>query len=211
MRNRRNWTWGVALAATVVVAAGCEDTTGPVDGFGSDDAAFAALVTDELAGSIVFGLMAGGPSFGLGANAGEARDFSRERDCPGGGTVSIAGTVERVQHGDGAVSIDVNGAGAWNECTHSRTRDDVTITSIKTGNFTIVANRKHNNGQPVGNQTSTKAGSFHWTRTNGTETREGDCDFNVTSVRNPDAQKVRITGEICGRTIDREINWKRGT
>ncbi len=66
----------------------------------------------------------------------------------------------------------------------------------------------HNNRVPVGNQTSSKSGSFHWTRTNGAETQEGDCTFDVTSVRNPDSRRITISGTVCGREIDRTVTWQ---
>jgi len=196
------------LMAALVAAAGCDDGTGPADGLDAEDAALVAVTTDELAGSMIFDLTFAAAAFS--AESAEPRAFSRSRDCPAGGSVSIDGTVDRVQNGDGSVEWTLEADGEWDDCTRSRTRNETTISWSIDGTFSLEAHRKRNNGEPIGNQTTSKSGSFHWTRTVGDETREGDCTFEVTSVRNPDSKKIHITGTVCGREIDREIGWRHG-
>ncbi len=212
MKQSGNWKWGLTLAVTIAAGTACETGLGPdSNGLEAEDAAQLAVTTDELSGIIVLGLMGGGPTFGLSANSAEPREFERQRECPAGGTVSIKGTHDRVAHGEGAVEVTVKGTGEWDDCTHTRTRNDVTITTKIDGTFVFESNRKHNRGQPIGIQTTSKSGAFHWVRTRGDETKEGDCTYSIQSMRNPESGMIKITGEICGRTIDKEVTWKRGT
>ncbi len=199
----RSAKWIVPAIAAMLVASGCNDTTGPADA-GFEEAALALIDGDGLTGEIVFvQLFLGGFGFegGLGVN-GDTRDFSRTRDCPAGGSVSVTGQVERTQSGEGAVEFTVNATGAWNECAH--TRGDRTRTV--SGNFTLQSSRKLVNREPVGPQVTTKSGSFTVTRSDG-ESRS--CDFSITSTRLPDAGKRMIKGTVCGREIDREVSWKK--
>jgi hypothetical protein len=197
------------VVAALVAAAGCGDGAGPEEDFDAEDAALVALTTDDLAGAMIFDVTFAAPSFS--AESAEPRAFSRSRDCPAGGSVSIEGTVDRVRNGDGSVEWTLEASGEWDDCTRSRTRNETTITWSIDGTFNLEAHRKRNNGEPIGNQSTSKSGSFHWTRTVGDETTEGDCTFDVTSERNPDSKKIHITGTVCGREIDREIDWRQGT
>lgn len=199
------------LAGTTVVLAtfalGCADATGPIDGFDADDAAFVALDTDAAAGAMVFDLVGVGPV--LRAAAGREGEFSRSRDCPAGGSISLNGSSTRTENGEGVVTWSVAADGIWDACTRQRARGDRAITTTIDGTFAFSAERRHNGRVPVGNQTTTKSGSFTWVRTRGDESRNGTCDFDVTSVRNPDARQIRITGTVCGRTVDRTIDWRQ--
>lgn len=202
----RKLACGAALLALFV---GCDDAAGPGDGFDAEDAAFVALDTDAAAGAMVFDLVGVGPVLRA-AGRGVEGDFSRTRECPDGGSISIEGTSTRTENGDGVVTWSLNANGTWDDCTHSRSRGDVAITTRIDGSFQLSAERKHNGRVPVGNQTTTKSGSFTWERTRGDETRTGTCEFDVTSVRNPDARQIRIEGTVCGREVDRTIDWRDG-
>lgn len=203
---RRNMWIAGAFAAAVAVAAGCAD-----DGLGPEDSnltaaevADLALDLDDTTGDIIFGeLLLGGFGLGdgIGITSGDVRTFERKRDCPLGGNVSLAGTIERERDGNGAVEFTLVAAGTKTDCTR-QARNDLTIKV--NGGFTLEAYRKRVNGKPVGLQTTTKKGQFDWERSDG---KSGSCAFDLTSVRNPEAGKRTIKGTMCGREIDREVNW----
>ena len=202
----RKLTGGAVVLA--LFALGCADAAGPVDGFDAEDAAFVALDTDAAAGGMVFDLVGVGPA--LRAGRGEEGDFSRVRDCPDGGTISLEGSATRTENGEGIVTWTLAANGAWDDCTHTRARGDRAVTTTIDGRFQLSAERRHDGRVPVGNQTMSKSGSFTWTRTRGDESRTGTCEFDVTSVRNPDARQIRVSGTVCGREIDRTIEWREG-
>lgn len=205
---KRFTTSAVALAALTTLVACDESATGPSDGLDAEDAAFVMVEADGMAGALVFDLLGVGPV--LRAARGHEGDFARSRDCPAGGTFSIEGSSGRTEHGDGSVEWTLEATGEWDDCTHTRARGDRSVTTVIDGTFEMEAHRRHNHRVPVGNQTTTKSGSFTWSRTSGERTQEGECSFDVTSVRNPDSRRVTITGDVCGRQIDRSIEWRNG-
>lgn len=201
-----------ALVALVALAAACDHspTATQDDSLTADDVAQVAIDQDLIAGSVIFeqiGLFGGGALST--ASAEDTRTFDRTRDCPAGGTVEIQGTVERTANGEGTVEFNLNGTKTRTDCVHER--PDVHITT--NGQATFEAYRKRVNGQPAGNQTLHTAGHFAWVRERLStgQTRSGECDFDLSSVRNPDAMKITITGTVCGRDVDRTIDWKQGT
>jgi hypothetical protein len=198
------------LALLVCVAACDEGTTEPLPGgLTPDDLAFVALDGDAVTGALVFTETFGPAGAGASAAAAEreTREFSRSRPCAAGGTIELDGTVDRERHGDGTVEATITGTRQQVDC--ARTREDVTIVINGSGSFE--AYRKRVDGEPVGNQTTSYAGSFEWVRTRGEETRSGTCEYSLESVRQPDAMKVRVTGTMCGREVDREREWGHGT
>jgi hypothetical protein len=201
MRVTKWLVFNVALVAAV----GCSrDSVGPgLDGMGADDAASIAIDTDEITGDIILAqLDVGGFEAGLAVD-GITRPFSRSHECQAGGTVTVNGEIERTQSGDGVVEWTLVADGAWNDCARARGDRKLTID----GEFTLNAYRKRVNGEFVGPQTTTKSGHFTWTRGNGDT---GECDLNLTSVRQPDARTIHITGTVCGREIDRTVEWRSG-
>jgi hypothetical protein len=196
-----------ALTLTVL-AVGCADSTGPADDFDATDAAFVALDTDAAAGAMVFDRIGIAP--GVRPPRGVEGEFSGSRDCPAGGSISLAGNAQRTENDQGIVSWTVTAAGTWDQCAHSRSRGDRAVTTTIDGSFQYSASRMHDGAAPVGDQTTTKSGSFTWERTRGDETRSGECSYDVTSVRNAEARQIRVTGTVCGREVDRTIEWRRG-
>ena len=204
----RSAVWIPALIAGMVWAGACADSgLGPEQqNLSTADAADLVADIDAMTGEIILGkmLIAGfGLGDGLAVNAGDVRSFSRERACPLGGKVTVSGEIERTRHADGVVEFNVSANGTKTDCAR-KTRNDLTLTV--NGTFSLEAYRKQVNGQPVGLQTTTKKGHFEWARSDG---KTGACDFEITSVRNPDAGKRTVKGTVCGRVIDREFSWKR--
>lgn len=203
-------TLPAVILAILGLTVACDDggTLQPETGLTVDDLALVAVEGDTDAGILVFAQVFGAvPGRVATTAAAEEREFSRSRSCPAGGSIEIRGTVSRTQNGDGTVEATLTGTRSQVEC--ARTRGEVTLVIDGTGVFE--AYRKRVNGEPVGNQTTSYSGSFDWTRTRGDEIRTGSCTYDLESVRNPDSMKVRVTGTICDREIDRERDWARGT
>jgi hypothetical protein len=114
----------------------------------------------------------------------------------------VTGTLERSRNDAGVVEWDVSGSGEWADCARRRRE----ITRTIDGQFEFESHRKRQNGEPVGLQTSHKSGSFTWTRSDG---KSGSCEFDITSTRNPDEGTRTVTGTICGREIDRTVEWRK--
>ncbi len=205
-----NRIFATALTAVVCLTAACDDgSVDPETGLTIEDLSLVAMDGDALAGGIVFSQLFGAAEAGPAgvAAAAEEREFERSRPCSAGGTIELSGTINRTQNGEGTVEATIEGTRTQNEC--ARTREDVTMVVDGSGSFS--AYRKRVNGEPVGNQTSSYEGSFDWTRTRGDEVRTGTCTYRLESVRNPDSGKVRVSGMICDREIDRERDWNHGT
>ncbi|MCI0433868.1 MAG: hypothetical protein L0271_09460 [Gemmatimonadetes bacterium] len=200
----RSVKW-LGLGLVVVVAAACSDDQGPDDGqLSAEEAAFIAIDTDAMAGEMILGhiMLFGGFGFGADAEVADERTVSRSRPCPAGGSVSIEGSATRTR-GDGVIEWTVTTAGTWDACAHERRG----VTLTRNGSWEQTAHRKIVDGAFSGPQTSTKRGSFTWTKSTG---ESGECSFEVTSVRNPETGTRTVTGNVCGREINREITWKRG-
>lgn len=194
------------LVALLTVAA-CSDNMGPMGALSDEEAADIVIDADATAGSIVFAeMLLGGLAFdgGIAVTGADIREFSRSRDCPISGNITVSGQVERNRTDEGA-DFHFTAEGAWNDCKRGNRRNDHAFTV--SGTFSLEAFRKVNaERQPVGPQTTTKKGSFTVTRDDG-ESRS--CEYDVTSIRYPDQQKRVVTGTVCGREVNREVTWSR--
>jgi hypothetical protein len=203
------------LAPLATTLAACHgDGTGPQDEtLTLEEVAAVALAGDLMAGTLLFeeiGLV-GARSGPQSVASEDKRAFERTRRC-GDGLVTVWGEIERVRHGEGVVEYFIEGNRTRDDCTHVRGPFTIVIDTPEGKPDTLEAYRKRNNGQPIGPQTTTYAGEFDWQKWEGeTLVREGHCDFELTSVRNPDSMKRSVTGTICGREVDWERDWKRGT
>jgi hypothetical protein len=197
----------VPALALVLAVVGCGELTGPGDDLDNEDLAFLALEADALTGQLVddmgFGLFAGSD---LLVGSADPRDtsgsFTRTHECPAGGTLTVTGTLDRSRNDAGVVEWDVSGSGEWADCARRRRE----ITRTIDGQFEFESHRSRQNGEPVGLQTSHKSGSFTWTRSDG---QSGTCEFDITSTRDPVAGTRTVTGTICGREIERTVEWRK--
>jgi len=199
------------LMAVTALTTACDEGTlvEPVEvGLAIEDLSLLAMDGDAITGGVVFAELFGAAASGVAASASEARDFSRSRECPAGGTIEINGTVERTENGEGLVEATVTGTRDQVNCT--RTREDRTL--VINGSGTFEAHRMRVDGDPVGLQTTSWAGSFDWTKTVGdADPESGSCTYSLASVRNPETMTVHVTGTICDREIDRTRQWGHGT
>lgn len=195
-----------SLVAVLVLAA-CGESLAPNGTLSDEEAADIVLEADATAGTIVFGeMLLGGFPFegGIAVNGADVREFSRSRDCPLGGTITVAGQIER-NRTDAGADFHATAEGAWNDCKRGNRRNDHTFTVV--GTFSIESFRKVDAERKlVGPQTTTKKGSFTVTRDDG-ESRS--CEYDITSTRYPEENKRVVVGTVCGREINREVTWSR--
>jgi hypothetical protein len=195
----------LTLLTTVALAA-CSDDLGPEAAFDAEVAALVAIDTDALTGDMILaqiGLFGIGASAGIAVNSADQREFSRTRNCPAGGTVSLHGVAERTVSAAGVAEFTVSAEGEWSDCARSRGARMLTID----GSFALEAYRRRAHGEFEGIQTTTKSGEFTWIRGNG---ETGSCVFSVTTSRNPATHQRHVEGSVCGRTINRDVTWQRG-
>lgn len=204
----------ILAMATAIILLGtiaCDEGTATeplTGGLELADLNLVALDGDAIVGAVVFGqLFAPAEAGALATSSADTKEFSRSRPCAAGGTIEINGTMERERNGEGSVEATISGTRDQVDCT--RTREDVTI--VINGSGTFNAYRKRVNGEPIGPQTTSYAGSFNWVKTRGEDQREGTCEYSLESIRQPDAMKVHVTGSMCGHEVDRERDWGHGT
>lgn len=192
----------LALACVAALAA-CSDDLGPDRGLDPEDAALLAVETDALTGAMILAQLDhfSSASAGISVNALDEREFTRSRDCPAGGSVTIAGVAERTVT-DGVAEFTLQANGVWDDCARARGSRMLTID----GHFTLEAYRRRANGEFSGLQTTTKSGEFTWTRGNG---ESGECAFSVTTTRNPETHSRHVEGTVCGRSFERDVSWQR--
>ena len=192
-------------AAIFLIAAACADGTGPGATIDDTEAADIVLDADAMASSILLDhvLFAGFAAEGdIAIASADVRQFSRQRDCPLGGSISVSGQVERTIT-DEATEFSASASGSWNACVRGTRRNDRTHTID--GSFVMSAFRRYVDRRPSGPQTASKSGSFTVTRSDG-ESRT--CEFDITSTRYPDENRRVVVGTICGREVNREVSWR---
>ncbi len=181
-----------ALCALILTSACGEDT--PSTPSAADFLEFAALAMEVEA-------MDADITLGASTADAETKEISRSRACPAGGSISVEGEI--TIDGDresGTVTVDLTATRTHDDCTFERNGGTVTVN----GSGTITAHRNLVDGEPVGLQTTTNEGSNTITRDDG-ESRT--CSFSITSVRDPEAGTLTVTGNMCGREIDRTVTW----
>jgi hypothetical protein len=193
-----------APVLALLVAGACSDGLGPADAIDDNEAADIVLEADAMAGGILFGqvlLVGFGADSDITIASGDVREFSRERDCPLGGNITLSGQIERTIT-DAAVEFSASASGSWNGCVRGHRRNDHTFTID--GTFAMSAFRRYVDRQPSGPQTASKSGSFTVTRDDGASR---SCEYDVTSTRYPDEHRRTVVGTVCGREINREVTW----
>ncbi|MGH7546477.1 MAG: hypothetical protein ACREKI_09870 [Gemmatimonadota bacterium] len=199
-------TFALALAAVVAAAAACTEATEPgaVRDLDTAEAEFLALSVDQTSDA------AAGDAFSAGSVAGPATipgdgtwtfSFESTRECPAGGTVTVAGSGEFTRDSfEGTAEMDFEAAKTIAACAF--VRDDVTFTVNGDAllqvhwlrvDKTLVEAERH------------LTGSIQVVTSDG---RERECAFELHSVFDPESGRVIVSGELCGRPIDG--TWARG-
>jgi hypothetical protein len=203
--NRKLLLPGV-LAAMLALGACDQGVTGPAaSDLSDDDVRALASETGDQDGAFLdgfaapsFDLLSSGPRFATTVTT----TFTRTRNCPQGGTVTLAGTS--TQTGDPAThsgSSVFSATRTENACVIGR--DGGTITINGNPNTQLNSNQSWTNGVR-GVRTATKVGSFTWTRSNG---KSGTCNVNVTATWTPATHTLHIVGTFCNRAVDVTRTW----
>ena len=195
------------LAAAALFAAGCEkNATAPVEGtLASADAAMLAEELDAITGVALstqigsFMLFASAP--GNAAPLPVDRSFTTTRQCPGGGSVTVAGTTKgEMDRATRSLSLETNATRTENACAiPTRRAGGATLTLTGNPNVAIRAVHKVANGEPSGPQTVTQKGAFRWSSSDG---RSGSCTVDLTSTLDFASQTYSVKGTLCGQTVD---------
>jgi hypothetical protein len=190
-------------ASLVLAIAACDQSTAPSKGISLATANKLAADMDAVAtpGTADIGL---GATFSVGVGAGGTASatvipinntFTFTHQCPKGGSVALAGTVvgtgDRTTH---SLTLDAEATRTDKACAFDTEDGILTLDgSIKyKGHLNIV------NGVPVGLQTQSHEGNFHWARPGGS----GDCFVKVASSYDPATHTVTVIGEFCGHPIN---------
>lgn len=199
---RRTFLLSTAALAAFALAA-C-DGGSPTDTAAMDsaEAQNAAAAWDEVDAAAMDGFMV--PTFNLSAGGGEraaatvTTEFSRTRECPAGGTATLAGT-HAVQHdpatNSGSVQLTATRTDA--ACTVNARRGDGTISITTTPNVAVTSSQTWGNGQR-GVRTTTHKGSFNWQRSTG---QSGTCAVDLTATFTPATRTYTLNGTFCGHTV----------
>jgi hypothetical protein len=196
-----------ALVAAAVLSTGCEkNATAPAEGtLASADAALLAEELDALTGVALssqigsFMLFSAVPANG--APLPVDRSFTTTRQCPGGGSVTVAGTTRgETDRATRSLSLETNATRTENACAiPARRAGGATLTVTGNPNVAIRAVHKVVNGEPSGPQTVTQKGAFKWSSSDG---RSGSCSVDLTSTVDFAARTYSVKGTMCGQTVD---------
>lgn len=200
-----------ALAALVAVAAACSDDATSPDStkeLSGDEAAFLSIEFDRTLDSALAETFAAQEAFlsGLAAREGAILSsgvpvtrtftFERTRECPAGGQVTVAGSGQiTIDREAGTAEMTVEGTKTIQGCAYAR--EDVTYTVNGTLNFD--AHWEKVNRQLVEAEHNV-SGSFTVVTSDG---RTRECTVELHGVYDPATNTVHVTGEFCGRTVDR--------
>jgi hypothetical protein len=194
------------LTAAVLVAALAACDGSPT---GGASAALTPAEAELLAGdwdAISAAVMDGfdGPTASLSptgapATATVTAEFTRTRQCPGGGTATVQGTrpvTHDPQTGAGSAQLAATRTDA--ACTFAVRRGGGGTLSITTTPTVQVASQQAWSGGEAGVRTATQQGSFDWTRSTGAS---GSCTVDLVATWTPSTRTYTLDGTFCARTV----------
>lgn len=201
----RRTTFPWALVAVAALAAACsQDATSPAADLSADELEFLALSVDQASDA------AAGDAFAVGSVAGPLTipssgtwefSFENTRLCPEGGEVTIAGSGEFTRDAfEGTAEMTFQATKAIEDCAFLR--DDVTFTLNGEAQLDVHWLRVDRDLVEAERHLT---GFFSVVTSDG---RSRECTFELHSVFDPESGRVLVSGELCGRTIDR--TWMRG-
>ena len=212
MRGKRTGVAALVSAAFSAFAVACGDgnPAAPTGELTQDEASFVAAEADRLLDGVlgeVFGQEESSPS-GVSTSAVPLSSssapvtwtfrFERVRECPAGGRVVVNGagkfTVDREAQ---TAEMDVSGQKRYEDCAFARRDADLVLTVR--GVLEYTAHRKRVERQLVEAE-RTVVGRF---RIESSDGRVKACTVELRAVYDPEARSVHVTGEVCGRPVDR--------
>lgn len=208
-------SYPVFAAALILAVVACESSTDLSTRLTQADANQLAADMDAVS---TLGITDFGPgaSFSLGVDASGSsasvstvpttfsNSFDVTRQCPKGGNVQIAGTINGT--GDRAThSVELNAeATRTDHACAFQTRDGI-LTVTGNPNIIFTSHVKIVNGLPSGLQTATHKGNFTWARGGLAE----NCAVDITSQFDPATHTATVKGTFCG--MDVNVTRTRGS
>lgn len=208
-RTGRRGVGAAALLAALSLGA-CDGAVTGADhvSLGAAEAAELGVVLTDQAGTVVDAEMVGesgdlAQSTENDHRAAEvrtrAREFSRTRTCRFGGSVTVEGTALGTWDPDTrTATLDVDAVKLHRNCVVMPGDRKLTLNAAP--GLDVAAHRRWVAGEPSGLQTHSLEGKVNWRLEDG---RGGTCTVDLLAVFDPDAGTRSVTGEICGRTVDR--------
>lgn len=207
MRMDRRVAW--VVPALMVVLAACSDDEPSAPGeteLSADEAGFLAVETDRALDAVLGGLFSDQAGFSAPAEPAATepivREFSFERthSCPDGGQVVVSGEGSmEVDPEIGMGEMNVAGTKTIEAC--ARERDGVVYTT--NGSLEFDAHWLREDFELVEAEKNL-IGAFS-VETSDDRTKE--CTIELHTVFDPETETVTVTGEVCGRTVER--TWDR--
>lgn len=124
--------------------------------------------------------------------------FSRSAPCPGGGTVTVAGRVNRQSlEGDPTMSLDFSLSVLHEECALRGTERRVVLTAAP--GISGDAHYAKTSQALEGPQTSEISGILRWSAS---DSASGRCEVGIRTRLDPETGALRVTGSVCGVSVD---------
>lgn len=193
----------------LLVAAGCDAASPAGEArLAVEEARLVAAEIDAAGISAVDGGSAGFHASTSAAPTGDApaavkgsssATFTRSRECRGGGGVTVSGTMDAAWDTElRSWSARIQASKVHQACTVPL-REGRSITLDGAPELVLTATRARLDGAPHGLQTTTTSGAVRFATSDG---RAGTCRIELASTFDPAAGTHRVTGTVCGRTVD---------
>lgn len=187
------------------------DETGTSDLSASETGALTEAATDAALTGF-FGALSGsaheahpGLSFSVAGNAPPiefTRTISHTQACPGGGDVSVSGTITGTIDSEtqtGTLSLDLRED--MNDCVVGTEEGQFIVNT--TPDLHMQGDFGFEGGQPAESLTFSFTGSFAWSAVEGDAS--GSCEIDLTVTVSPSTQSGTVSGTACGEEINQSV------
>lgn len=203
--HRLRTPWGprartvLALAAGALAAACGGDFTGSDGGLDRAEASELATVMAGQAGRVMLEQVEEAPDAGAGVEISSDVLFNRGASCPGGGTVSVTGSVGRRSSADeDRMTLDFGASLIHDGCSVRLGDRNVTLAGApRVGLQAVFA---LDGSELAGPQETRLEGRIRWS---GSEASERPCRVDLTTTLSTRDDSLRVEGEVCGVPVDR--------
>lgn len=130
--------------------------------------------------------------------------FTRVRDCPRGGELTVEGqAVRRLDRENATVTLDFEARKVHSECGVRLRGRNVVLNGDP--HIDVTAHRMRVDRRPSGLQTTALEGTVAYEVVGGDS---GRCEIDLEIELDPDARTKSVEGTLCGREIDRTVTWE---
>jgi hypothetical protein len=189
----------LTLAAVLLSAAACSDSTAPKGSLTPDEISELAVQMGAHFASAFSGSAALASKGQVQSSAIPATirvNVNLDVPCPRGGSSHLAASVDAVvDQATESVRADVTGSQGPKDCGFDVKGKTVWVT----GTLTSTAHAEVVNGLPVGEQRASLDGSFSWRASDG---RHGSCDVSYLAKANYTTNIATVNGSFCGQTVE---------